>query len=48
VFNNLFDQDFSQSQDFKLHLEIQRQKLQHESPVRAGNRNIGTVRVVKR
>lgn len=48
VFDRLFDQDFSQSEEYKLHLEIQRQKPQHETPVRAGNRNIGTVRVAKR
>lgn len=48
VFNKLFDQDFSRAADFKLHLEIQRQKPQHESPVRVGTRNIGTVRVAKR
>jgi len=48
VFDKLFDQDYSGSDEFRLHMEIQRQKLQHESPVRAGNRNIGTVRVVRR
>jgi len=48
VFDKLFDQAYSGTDEYKLHLEIQRQKPQHESPVRAGNRNIGSVRVVKR
>jgi hypothetical protein len=48
VFDKLFDQAYSGSDEYKLQLESQRQKLQHETPVRAGNRNIGTVRVVKR
>jgi len=48
VFDRLFDRDAGGSDDFKLHLEIQRQKPQHETSVRAGNRNIGAVRVVKR
>jgi hypothetical protein len=48
VFDKLFDRDYSSAEDYKLHMEIQRQKLQHESPVRVGTRNIGTVRVVKR
>jgi hypothetical protein len=48
VFDRLFDRDSGGGDAFKLHLEIQRQKPQHESPVRAGNRNIGAVRVVKR
>ncbi len=47
VFDKLFDEWSSGSDEFKLRLEIQRQKLQHEAPVRAGNRNIGSVRVVK-
>jgi hypothetical protein len=48
VFDALFDQAYAGSDEFKLQLEIQRQKPQHEAPVRAGNRNIGAVRVVKR
>jgi hypothetical protein len=48
VFNRLFDESYSRSSDYKLQLEIQRQKPQHELPIRAGQRNIGTVRVVKR
>ncbi len=48
VFNKLFDECHSGSSEFALQLEIQRQKPQHEDPLRVGNRNIGSVRVVKR
>jgi hypothetical protein len=48
VFNRLFDESYSGSEEYKLQLEIQRQKPQHEVAVRAGQRNIGAVRVVKR
>lgn len=48
VFNQLFSEKYTGSDDYKLHLEIQRQKPQHEKPVRAGKRNIGTVRVARR
>ena len=48
VFDPLFNKAYGGTEDYKLQLEIQRQKPQHEMPVRAGNRNIGAVRVVKR
>lgn len=48
VFDNLFAHAYGGSEEYKLHLEIQGQKPQHEPPVRAGNRNIGAVRVAKR
>jgi hypothetical protein len=48
VFNRLFDESYSGSEEYKLQLEIQRQKPQHEIPVRARQRNIGAVRMVKR
>ena len=47
VFDKLFDQWSAGSVEFKLRMEIQRQKPQHEEPVRVGKRNIGSVRVVK-
>jgi len=47
VFNSLLDQYYGGSDDFRLQLEIQRQKPQHEMAVRARNRNIGSIRVVK-
>jgi hypothetical protein len=47
VFDRLFEDSYGGTADFKLQLEIQRQKPQHEEPVRAGNRNIGSVRVVR-
>ena len=48
VFDRLFDQSYSGSDEYQLHLELQRQKPQHETALRAGNRNIGSVRVSKR
>lgn len=48
VFNTLLDRSYDGSGEYALQLEIQRQKPQHETPVRAGNRNIGSIRVVRR
>jgi hypothetical protein len=48
VFNTLLDQSYDGSAEYALQLEIQRQKPQHEPPVRARNRNIGSIRVVRR
>jgi hypothetical protein len=48
VFNRLFDDSYNGSDEYRLDLEIQRQKPQHEAVLRAGNRNIGSVRVAKR
>ena len=48
VFDRLFSESYGGTADYKLQLEIQRSKPQHEQPVRAGNRNIGSVRVVRR
>jgi hypothetical protein len=48
VFNRLFEQQYARSDGYELHLEIQRQLPRHETPLRAGARNIGSVRVVKK
>lgn len=48
VFNTLLDRSYGGSDEYALQLEIQRQKPQHETPVRARNRNIGSIRVVRR
>ena len=48
VFNTLFDESIGKSGGYRLDLEIQRQKPQHEKPLRAGKRNIGSIRVAKR
>ena len=48
VFDTLLDQSYDGSGEYALQLEIQRQKPQHETPVRARNRNIGSIRVVRR
>lgn len=48
VFNTLLDRSYDGSDEYALQLEIQRQKPQHETPVRARNRNIGSIRVVRR
>lgn len=48
VFNALLDQSYDGDHEYALHLELQRQKPQHEAPVRAHNRNIGSIRVVRR
>jgi hypothetical protein len=48
-----FDRVFAEScnyrgdDEYQLQLEIQRAKPQHEEPLRAGDRNIGSVRVLK-
>jgi hypothetical protein len=48
VFDKLFGDSASGSVEYKLQLEVQRQKPQHENTLRANNRNIGSVRVVRR
>ena len=48
VFNLLFGEFIGKSGDYRLDLEIQRHKPQHEEPLRAGKRNIGSIRVAKR
>jgi hypothetical protein len=48
VFNSLFEQQFGGDGRFEIHTEIRRQWPQHEEPLRAGQRNIGTVRVVRK
>ena len=48
VFNTLFDESIGKSDGYRLDLEIQRQKPQHEEPLRAGKRKIGSIRVAKR
>jgi hypothetical protein len=48
VFNKLFEQQFVGDATYEIHSEIRRQWPQHEEPLRAGQRNIGTVRVVRK
>ena len=49
VFNVLFDEfTRKKSADYRLDLEIQRHKPQHEEAVRARGRNVGSVRVAKK
>ena len=48
VFNILFDESIGEPDGYRLDLEIQRQKPQHEEPLRAGKRKIGSIRVAKR
>ena len=48
VFNTLFDESIGKVDGYRLDLEIQRQKPQHEEPLRAGKQNIGSIRVAKR
>lgn len=47
AFNRVFAENYLGSNEHRLHLEIQRNKPQHEEVVRAGDRNIGSVRVLK-
>lgn len=48
VFNELFHRHYAGSADYEIYLEIQRQKPKHETVLRAGQRNIGSIRVVKK
>jgi hypothetical protein len=48
VFNNLFSQQYTRGDGYELHMEIQRQLPRSETPLRAGARNIGSVRVAKK
>ena len=48
VFNNLFSQQYARGDGYELHMEIQRQLPRSETPLRAGARNIGSVRVAKK
>jgi len=48
VFNRLFEQQYARSDGYDLQMEIQRQRPRFEAPLRAGARNIGSVRVVKK
>jgi hypothetical protein len=48
VFDKLFEEHYNNSGDYELHLEIQRKKPQHETVIRAGQRNVGLIRVVRR
>ena len=47
TFDRVFAESYLGDAEYRLHLEIQRNKPQHESPVRAGDRNIGSIRVLK-
>ena len=48
VFDKLFGDSASGSVEISCSLNFQRQKPQHENTLRANNRNIGSVRVVRR
>jgi hypothetical protein len=48
TFNRLFEQQYARSDGYELQMEIQRQRPRFELPLRAGARNIGSVRVVKK
>ena len=48
AFNALFEQQFAGDGSIEIHTEIRRQWPQHEPALRAGNRNIGSVRVVRK
>jgi len=47
TFDKVFGENYLGNDTYRLHLEIQRNKPQHEQTLRAGDRNIGTVRVIK-
>lgn len=47
TFDRLFAEHYLGQGQYRLHLEIQRSKPQHEPVLRAGDRNIGSIRVVK-
>ena len=47
TFDKVFAEHYAGDDAYRLHLEIQRNKPQHEDALRAGDRNIGTVRVIK-
>jgi hypothetical protein len=48
VFNNLFAQQYARGDGYELQMEIQRQLPRSETPLRAGTRNIGFLRVAKK
>ena len=48
VFDRLMEKYYVGSAEFDLQMDIQRQKTQHDRPLRVGNRNIGLIRVVKK
>jgi len=48
VFNRLFDQHYAGSDEYGIHLEIQRTRPRYEEPIMAGRRRIGSVRVTRR
>ncbi len=43
VFNRLFERDYAGSDSYNLHFEIQQSKSRHETPLRAGQRSVGTI-----
>lgn len=47
TFDKVFAERYLGDGAYRLHLEIQRNKPQHEEALRAGDRNIGSVRVIK-
>ena len=48
VFNTLFAQQYAHGDRYELQMEIQRQLPRSETPLRAGTRNIGSLRVAKK
>jgi hypothetical protein len=49
TFNKLFDEEYARDDTpYEVHTEIQQQRPRHETPLRAGNRNVGLVLVSKK
>jgi hypothetical protein len=48
VFDKVFAEFYGEKDEYQVQAEIQRQKPQHESAVRANGRNIGSIRIIKR
>lgn len=48
VFNRLFESHYVGDNQYQVYMEIRGQRPKHEEPVRAGNRNVGSVRVARR
>jgi hypothetical protein len=49
TFDKLFDEQHARDDSpYDVHTEIQQQRPRHEKPLRAGNRNVGSVLVTKK
>jgi hypothetical protein len=47
VFNRLFEEHYAGSDTYNLHFEIQQAKSRKETPLRAGQRSVGTILITK-